>query len=831
MALPIETCLPVIENHLTHCDRLVIQAPPGAGKTTLVPLHLLSGLGQKGRILLIQPRRLAVYGAAYRMADMRNEKPGSTIGYTTRFDRKTTADTRIEVVTEGIFLRMIQQDPELGGISTVIFDEFHERSVTNDLALAFALESQQAFRDAATPLKLIIMSATLDGNLLSEWLGAPLVCSEGRLFPVDTFYRPQPRQTTIETHVADMVCEALTKHDGSLLVFLPGMREIRRVHDQLEQRSPEKHIVIYPLHASLPHNRQQQAIAPAAPGQRKIVLTTNVAETSVTIEGIRVVIDSGLVKTARYDERRGLNVLLTEKISAASAEQRRGRAGRVMAGVCYRAWSAEQQTQLKAFREPEILHTDLLPVALELAVWGCNDSSDLQLLTPPDPEALKRAQATLEDMGAIHGNGVITATGQQMAAMGLHPRPGLLIACSSEPHRQSAAVATAALLSEGDPLRFPGQWPQADLGLRLALWHSTRSIAELHQSSWQRLKKLTLQLARRAGYEWQPDTLTHPDNALGLAHAFPDRVAQLRKNSQQRYLMANGKGVQLNPEDRLGGSEYLVVLDAMGNDREPFIRLACPLDASQMEQALGDHFTTDTETRWNPQKQAAESLETVRFHHLIIRQTPCDPADPEALSRCLLEGIQRTGLCCLPWTTTDHLIRGRIAWLKATDTESWPDWSDAGLEQSLKHWLLPYLAGMRRLSDLQQLCLHQILAAQLTREQQANLEKQAPGFWELPTGQQKPIVYDPEKGPVLRARMQELYGITSHPVIGSNTPLLIEILSPADRPIQVTSDLPGFWEGSYTAVAREMRGRYPKHFWPDNPGSAQATTKTKRHMN
>lgn len=830
VSLPIESCLADIRNALQQHSRLVIQAPPGAGKTTLVPLTLMDELQNRGRIIVIQPRRLAVYGAAWRMADLLEETPGKTIGYTTRFDQKKSAGTRIEVVTEGIFLRMLQTDPELSDISLVIFDEFHERSVINDLALAFALETQQGLREADKPLQLLVMSATLNGGQLSQWLDAPLICSEGRMFPVDTFYRPLAAGQRLEPHLAGLIRESLRQHAGSVLVFLPGMKEINRLYEQLEQGGLPDECRLYRLHSALSQERQQEAIAPPANKQRKIVLTTNVAETSVTIEGIGVVIDCGLARVSRYDERKGMNVLVTEKISAASAEQRRGRAGRVAAGYCYRAWSETEQRQMKAFSDPEMMRTDLLPVALEMAIWGCTDADELQLLTPPDANALERAQTTLLDMNAIHSNGMMTAAGKRMATMGIHPRLAQLIVVSDQPRLQSAAVATAAILSEGDPLRFHQQWPQSDLGLRLSLWQSTRSVGELHRGTWERIKKLSQQLVKRARYQWQPDTIENNDIGISLARAFPEHVARRRKNSHHRYLMANGKGAQLNPEDNLAGQEYLIVLDAGGKEREPYIKLACAMSPAQLETALGEHFQTSQTVQWNSQKESVESMEQVHFHHLVLEQQLCDPDDPDLVGQCLLEGIRALGLQCLPWQDQDRALQQRILWLHRQQPEHWPDWSDTALLTELDHWLLPYLAGIKRRADFHRLNLTQILLAQLAWEQQTRLEQQAPASWTLPTGSLRTIDYDPEKGPILRARMQELYGLTRHPVTGDGQPLLIEILSPANRPIQITRDLVAFWQGSYAEVAKDMRGRYPKHYWPDDPANAQATTKTKRHL-
>lgn len=831
MPLPIEACLKDIETSLQHHDRLVVQAPPGAGKTTLVPIALLHTQQFTGRILVIQPRRLAVYGAAHRMAELLDGELGTIVGYTTRYDQKKSPATRIEVLTEGIFLRMIQRDPELDGVSVVIFDEFHERSVANDLSLAFALESQQGLRSATMPLKVIVMSATLDGAALADWLEAPLVRSEGRSFPVVTQYHPQPSDKSLASHMAQLVRRAIQQHEGSLLVFLPGMKEINQTFETLENSTIADNYTVFRLHAALPQAQQQAAISAPEPGCHKIVLTTNVAETSITIESIRIVIDSGLARVARYDERKSMDRLVTEKISLASAEQRRGRAGRVAEGVCYRAWSQAQDQQRQPFSDPEMLRADLLPVALELAMWGCRDVHDLQLLSVPEAGSLARAMETLRDMGALHTNGLVTPTGKRMAEFGIHPRLAQLILTSEAVGVASAAIAAAAILSEGDPLRFHGQFPQCDLGLRLMLWQSSRGSGALHAATLARIKKLVHQLVKRMGCQWEPDALEEASLAIPLARAFPDHVAQLREQSDHRYLLANGKGVQLNKADQLCGKKYLVVLEAAGAGKEPHIRLAFELTLHQLEEALGEHFKSTQVVAWHEEKGLVESFRQKQYRHLILEKRLCDPEDPDLMTQCLLQAIRNLGLSCLPWHENDRALQQRVQWLQALAPESWPDFSDTALMADLEVWLYPYLAGMKRLKDVATLNLSELLLAHLGWEKQELLQQHAPVGWTLPTGHSRNIRYDAENGPTLSARMQEFFGLKQHPTIASGVPLVLEILSPAGRPIQITKDLPGFWAGSYAEVAKEMRGRYPKHVWPDDPASAQATTKTKNARN
>ena len=829
--LPIEAVIPQILDALTHHNTAVIQAPPGAGKTTLVPLALLSAKRCPEKILLIQPRRLAVYGAAQRMAKLLNEQVGATIGYTTRYDQKKSPETRIEVITEGIFLRLIQQDPELTGIGCIIFDEFHERSVTIDLGLAFAIEAQLGFRDENHPLKLMVMSATLDGDKLSEWLQAPLIKSQGRSFAVETFHHPLPTNQQIETHIAHLIASSLRERQGSVLVFLPGMKEINRVKDALNHQPLLQHINVYPLHASLPQDQQQQAIAPAKDNEQKVVLTTNVAETSITIEGIRTVIDSGLVRVSKYDERRGMDHLVTEKISAASAEQRRGRAGRVAAGFCYRCWSESEQRQMKAFSEPEITHTDLLPIALELANWGCQDPTELMLLTQPNKEALLRAQQTLFEMDATNESGQLTTNGTQLLKMGLHPRLANLIVISKARPYQSSAILAAAVLSEGDPIRFHQQWPQSDLSLRLNLCQSADlASGALHKTTWQRVKLLSKQLSQRIGVQWQMDCANHFDISIALAHTFPEHVAQLRKNHQTRYLMANGKGVQLNPEDTLAGTKYLIVLDASGKEQEPFIRLACSLTEPQLYSALQSHFNTERLLRWNDQKNQVEAHRVTRLHELVLNQEPLEDINPEDIQNCLVNAIRDRGLQLLTWSETTEHLRSRVRWLHQQQPDDWPAWDDQSLLAELENWLMPFLAGIKTLAQLKALNLTEALKSALPWDQWQPLEQLAPENWILPTGQNKQLEYDTEQGPMLSARMQEFYGLKEHPMLPGGKKITLQLCSPANRPIQITQDIVGFWKGSYVEVAKEMRGRYPKHYWPDDPANAQATTKTKKYL-
>lgn len=820
--LPIHTVLLNILSLLEKRDRLVVQAPPGAGKTTVIPLALLNTSWCSGKIILVQPRRLAVFGAAKRMANMLNEAMGETVGYRTRFDSKVSARTKIEVLTEGIFLRQIQQDPELNNVCCVIFDEFHERAINIDLGLAFTLDAQRGLRDETNPLRIIVMSATLDGEGLSNWLQSARVESEGHCFPVATHYLPTPINLQLEQHIAQIIQKALQEEAGNALVFLPGFKEIRSIETLLENKLPSN-TKIYPLHASLTPEQQEIAIAPTTGDERKVVLATNVAETSVTIEGIRIVIDSGLVRISRFNERRGMDSLETERASQASADQRRGRAGRVAPGSCYRLWS--EADRLRAFTDPEIIRADLVPVALELAVWGIADPEKINLPTPPAKESFARARLLLQTLDAFDEKGKINITGKKLARLGLHPRLGLLILTASN----AAGIACAAILSEGDPLRFNRNEMQSDLQLRMELFGEKNTPTELNRGTWQRIQQLCRQLAQRAETLWNAKEIDTQNFAELLAHAFPDRIAQRRPESKTRYLLANGRGVQLNRFDTLAGEDYLIILDTDGATTEPTIRLAATITINEIKSALGSHIAQENSINWNEQRNAVEASKQEILGAICLSKTALSQPWPEQALTCFINAIRTSGLQVLPWTERSLQLHARINWLQK-QIPNFPDLSDTNLLNTLEAWVSPFLIGIYSVEKLQTIDLTQALLSTLAWEQQQKLLTEAPEGWILQTGEQRMLDYRPENGPILRCKMQELYGLAQHPSLPNGTKLLIELISPAGRPIQLTRDLPGFWKGSYTEVVKEMRGRYPKHFWPENPLAATATNKTKKHM-
>lgn len=817
--LPIEKILPALiqtsKDH--HC--VVLQAPPGAGKTTRAPLALLECEWVRGKIVVIQPRRLAVYSAARRLAQQLGQAPGATVGYRTRYDRCVSADNRIEVVTDGVFLAQLQRNPELNGVAMVLFDEFHERSVNVDLGLAFALETQQALRSSDNPLRLLVMSATLDGERLSQWLDAPLIQSQGRSFPVDTLYRPLPRDRYPDQHICQTVLEALRDQSGSLLVFLPGMREIRAVQRRLEESHLSDQVRICALHASLPTEQQQEALAPAPAHQRKVVLATNVAETSITIEDVRVVIDSGEVRVARYDERRGLNRLQTEMISAASAEQRRGRAGRIQAGVCYRLWGETRQATLKAFNDPEILTTDLQPIALELAQWGVHELVGLTLLDYPPADRLQRARSALQQLGALREDDSITPFGRTLGAMGLPPRLAALVLAAKDTPAQADAIRCAAILSEGDPLRQSPEQFQSDIHLRFA--HTGQRLERLGKQIQQRLQRSRLTPA---------DANTKPMTSLAqiLARAFPDRIAQQRPDQPQRYLMSNGKGVQLQRNDTLSRHPYLVILAAGGSGTDASVQLACAISLEEVKQSL-PHLIIKTDTcSWNEGKQAVNAVQQLRLEQLILSQQPLAKPWPQNAADQLLQALMDAQLQPLPWRDDCLQFCHRLRWLHQKQPAQWPDFSPKALQDDAREWLSPFIENCLSFKDLANIPLLNALKNRLGWEHLTELDQAAPACWSLATGQHR-IHYD-NGTPTLRVRMQECYGLQQHPTLPDGDPITLELLSPAQRPIQITRDLIAFWSGSYAEVAKDMRGRYPKHFWPDDPASAQATTRTKRAM-
>ena len=809
--LPVDEALPRLQAALEARNAAVLVAPPGAGKTTRVPLALLDApwLGT-GKIVMQEPRRLAARAAARRMAQSLGEPVGETVGYRVRLDTRVGPRTRIEVVTDGLFLRMLQDDPSLDGIGCVIFDELHERGLETDLSFALVREAQTALRE---DLRVIAMSATLDPGPVAERLGgAPVIDSAGRMFPVDTRYLDREPSGRLEGNVASLVRRALGEEGGSALVFLPGVGEIRRAEEALRDAGPN--VDIAPLYGDLSPAEQDRAIAPSPAGRRKVVLATSIAETSLTIEGVRIVVDGGQMRVPRFSPRSGMTRLETVRVSQASADQRRGRAGRLEPGVCYRLWTEEAQRGLLPFTPPEILDADLAPLALELAAWG-TDGTTLPWLTSPPAAALATARALLHDLGAIDTGGTITPHGRAMVRLGQHPRLAHLVLKGRELGQGRVAALLAAILNERDFLRLPPGQRDVDLRHRLDLalaGKAPRQIAEV-------ARRLTP----------RGDTGT-PDVAMTgelLALAYPDRIGRRRPGSAGRYLLSGGRGVALPEGDALANEEFLVVADLDGSGQDARVFLAAPITPAGIEEAYADRIADEEVLRWNAQDGAVQARRQRRLGALVLDDKPLSRSDPEKLKAAMIEGVRQMGLTCLPWTDDLQAWRQRINFLRLHDA-SWPDLSDDALLASLGDWLAPFLKDASRRSHLSRLDLGAALRALVPWEKQRDLDRLAPSHIEVPSGSRIPIDYANPAEPTLSVRLQEMFGLIDTPrIAGGKVPMTIHLLSPARRPVQVTRDLASFWKSGYRDVKAELKGRYPKHYWPDDPLVAEATARVK----
>ena len=795
--LPIDDALPSLCAALAEQGQAVLQAPPGAGKTTRVPLALLAQT--RGRILMLEPRRLAARAAAERMAETLSQGVGETVGYRIRGEARVGPTTRIEVVTEGILTRMIQSDPELPGIGLVIFDEFHERSLNADLGLALCLEIRAALRP---DLQLLVMSATLDAAPVAALMGdAPLITSQGRAFPVETRWLARPTDASLrfEAALAALVRQAVDETTGGILVFLPGEGEIRRT-ESLLQGLPD--VVIRPLFGAMDFAAQRAALAPALAG-RKVVLATSIAETSLTIPDIRVVVDGGRARRARFDAASGMSRLVTERVTRAEAEQRRGRAGRVAEGICYRLWTRGEEGALAPFPPAEIEAADLTGLALELALWG---ATDLPFLTPPHPGVLAEAQALLRDLGALDATGRITAHGRSLAALPLHPRLGHMLGLAGP-----AAAPLAALLAERDPLR--GAPPDLTARLRAL----DRPSPDAHRATLERIRAEAKRLARATKPALRPDLSTAQMTAL----AYPDRIGLRRKGEAARWVLSGGKGAAMAPGQPLSGARLLVATDLDGDPREAQIRQAIALDEAELRALYAERIVWEDVCEWSRREGRVLARRQERFGALVLATRPWTDAPPQALARAALDGLRQLGL---PWTPSARRLRARI---QLARSDGWPDVTDAALLATAEDWLLPHLGRARSEADLRALDLTAPLQALLTWEQAKTLDRLAPAQFETPLGRRVPIDYDGET-PAIEVRLQEMFGTTTHPTVGQNRlPLRVTLLSPAQRPVQVTLDMPGFWANSYADVRKDMRGQYPRHPWPEDPTTADPTRRAK----
>ncbi|MEE1920916.1 ATP-dependent helicase HrpB [Pseudomonas sp. 148P] len=834
ISLPIDVVLPALREALARRHEAVLEAPPGAGKTTRVPLALLNEPWLAGQtILMLEPRRLAARAAAERLASELGEKVGETVGYRIRLDSKVGPRTRIEVVTEGILARRLQDDPALDGVGLLIFDEFHERSLDADLALALSLNGRELLRDEP-PLKILLMSATLEGERLSALLDdAPVISSEGRMFPVQMRWgRPFQPGEYIEPRVTETVLQALDEQRGSLLVFLPGQAEIRRVHQSLLDAVGERaDILLCPLHGELDLSAQRAAIEPAPAGTRKVVLATNIAETSLTIDGVRVVIDAGLARVPRFDPGSGMTRLDTQRISRASATQRAGRAGRLEPGVCYRLWSEAQHEQLAAYGSAEILQADLAGLALQLGRWGVAPG-DLRWLDIPPAAAYSQAQDLLRRLGALVDER-LTAHGQAMAELPAHPRIAHLLLRGQDLGLTAMACDVAALLGERDILRGAG----ADLHSRLSLLSGETRAARSSQGGVQRAKQLARQY--RGFLRDKPGAaVADPEHPrwLGalLALAYPDRVAQQRRAGGAEYRLANGRAAQFGEVDALMKEAWLVVADlgSRQGQREERIYLAAELDPALFDQVLAEQVSVVEQLEWDEKENVLRAERQRKVGELILAREPLTGLDGDARARALLDLVRRKGLALLPWTPELRQWQARVALLRELDLASggaseWPDLSDDALLASLADWLQPYLGKVTRLSHFANLDLSSILRNLLPWPLPQRLDEWAPVHIGVPSGSNIRVDYS-EHPPVLAVRMQELFGLADTPRIAQGRQkVLLHLLSPARRPVQVTQDLANFWRSTYAEVKKDLKGRYPKHYWPDDPLVAEATARAK----
>jgi ATP-dependent helicase HrpB len=814
--LPIDAVLDELSRTLAGRNAAVLVAPPGAGKTTRVPLALLDESFAKGKkIIVLEPRRIAARASAERMAKSLGERAGETVGYRVRFGSKVSRKTRIEVVTEGIFSRQILEDPELAGVAAVLFDEFHERSLDADLGLALARDAQTGLRE---DLRILVMSATLDGARVGKLLGdAPVVASEGRAFPVETRYLGRKVDVPLERQMADAIASALRSDTGSVLAFLPGAAEIRRTQNFLAERIHDVGIEIVPLFGALDAAAQDRAIAPAPRGHRKVVLATSIAETSLTIEGVRIVVDSGLARVPRYEPDIGLTRLETVRASRAAVDQRRGRAGRVEPGSCYRLWDEPQTASLAPFTQPEILSADLSSLVLDLAQWGVSDPASLSFLDPPPAPALKEAKSLLRELDALDADGRITEEGKSLRALALPPRLARMIVDAHRYGAGEAAADIAAILTErglgGD---------NVDLDARLDQFRRDRSPRAGS--------------ARDMARRWAAQVASFPlagargDEALStgvmLAFAFPDRVARNRGNGS--FVLANGRGAAVEQTSALARAPFIAVGELSGTAAAGKILLAAPISQQEIELHFADHIETADEISFDRGAAGLRARRRKTLHAVTLSESPRPLSPCGETARILADGLVAIGLDRLPWSKAAKQWRDRVMFLRRAEGESWPDLTDDALAARRADWLVSALHDKTSLKDLSSGDLSDAIMALLPWDLRARLDREAPTHFEAPTGSMLAIDYEAEQGPTIAVRLQELFGLNTHPSIAKGkVPLVLELLSPAQRPVQVTRDLPGFWRGSYAAVRTDLRGRYPRHPWPDDPATAVPTRRAK----
>ncbi len=832
--LPIDAALPALRAELAAHGAVVLTAPPGAGKSTVVPLVLLGEPWARGkRILMLEPRRLAARAVAERMARTLAEPVGRTVGYRMRRDTRVSKDTRLEVLTEGVLVRMLQSDPALEGVAAVLFDEFHERSLQADLALALALDAREAL---GAPVKFLVMSATLEADGIAALLGAaPVVRAAGRAFPVETRYAgtgapPLPdalaRGTASpEQSVARLVLRALGETHGDVLVFLPGAREIRRVAALLESAGAGARIL--PLYGDLSAEAQDAALSPVA-GVRRVVLATNIAETSLTLEGVRVVVDSGLVRRLRFDPNTGMSRLELERISRASAEQRQGRAGRLEAGVCYRLWSEAAHRSLAPFTPPEILEADLAALALELAQWGAHEAGALRWLDPPPSGLLHSARDLLARLGALDAHGRISGHGREMARLAVHPRLAHMLLRARELGAVTLAADLAALLAERDLLRSGGR--DADIRTRLDILRGEAPPGDADRAALAAVRAQAREFVRQLGGAASAGPHAESPGAL-LALAFPDRIGALRAGGEGRFTLANGRGAHFAEVQSLARQPLIVAVHLDDRERDARILLAAPLERTALEAVMPGALEWHETVEWSRREQAVVARRELRLDQLLLEAHPLTEVPAGRTREAMLAGLRDLGLGALPWERETRELQARVALVRGLGGPyaGWPDLADAALAESLEDWLAPWLDGVTRREHLSRLALAEALRARLGWQRLRELDGLAPTHLTVPSGSQIRIDYLDERAPVVAVRLQEVFGLTETPrLAGGRVPVTFNLLSPAHRPVQVTRDLGSFWRRGYAEVRKDLRGRYPKHHWPEDPLTAEPVRGVRR---
>jgi ATP-dependent helicase HrpB len=817
-ALPIDSVLPQIGAHLASQNSAVLVAPPGAGKTTRVPLFLLEqDFCRTGKIIVLEPRRLAARAAAERMASMLGEQIGQTIGLRVRLQSKISNQTRIEIVTEGVFTRMILDDPALEGVAAVLFDEYHERSLDADLGLALALDAQSGLRE---DLRILVMSATLDGARVAGLLGkAPVIESQGRAYPIETLYVGRDPLLRIEEQMVKTIMQALNAQTGSLLAFLPGQGEIIRTANLLSDKLKDPLIDVCPLYGAMDREAQDLAVSPAKTGRRKIVLATSIAETSLTIEGVRVVIDSGLARIPRYEPDLGLTRLETVRASRAAADQRRGRAGRTEPGVCYRLWEEAATGALEAFSPPEILSADLSSLVLDLAAWGLRDPYTVSWLDPPPLAALTEARLMLRQIGALDDSFTLTDQGRHIRALALPPRLArMVVEAATQGQAQLAADLAATLVEHG----LGGD--SLDLSERVERFGRDRSK---RAQDARRLANGWAQQARRFANVPEDETASSLDSGRLIALAYPDRIAKARGKPGE-FIMANGRACYVEPHDHLARQDWLAIAEISGRAASARILAAAPLTLAEIGQVQPEALLWQDDLQFDKASAALRARRLRRLGAIIIAEQNLAVPSTQAAANILANGIASLGIKRLAWTKAQKQWRDRVMFLRQAEGESWPDLSDQALALDAENWLAPFILGRSSLADIKPEDLDSAVKALLPWDLTKRLEQEAPTHYEAPTGSQIAIEYETDSGPILAIRVQELFGLSQHPTLaGGRVPLTLHLLSPAHRPIQITRDLPGFWKGSWSAVKTEMKGRYPRHVWPDDPAGALPTTRAK----